>query len=109
MGDPFRAVADIIVGIHNAGKVQGWARLIFSMVASYLISLNVIAGTMLAAGSPWGVALGSGMLAGAGFSFVAFTRANRKLTEGVVLAVPQVTEDAARDAAGRGPLVTQSK
>ena len=107
--NPFTAIGEFILGAVRAGKVSGWARLIFSMLASFFLTFSTICGSALVAGSGWAFSVGAGMVSGAAMAFLAFLRADKKLTQGVVIAVPQRTVEAQFDAQGRGPMVTEPK
>ena len=106
--DPFKAIADIILGWHKAGQLQGWLRLIFGMTSSYLITFNVVAGSVLGTTQSWPMGIGAGMVAGGAFAFVAYRHADKDLVKGITVAVPQKTVEASFDEkTGQGPLVVK--
>lgn len=111
--DPLGALAGIFVGWHRTGKLNEWAqqvlrwlKLLLGIFLSFFITFNTVAGTSLMAGQGWAFSIGAGMLSGAALATVAFLRADKKLTEGVVLAVPQGALDAQFDEKSRGPMVS---
>jgi len=111
--DPLNAIANIFVGWHRTGKMNdaflrlhGWAKLLFGMFLSFFITFNTVAGAALMADKGWAFSIGAGMVSGAAMSAVAFFRANAKLTEGVVLAIPGNTLDAQFNEKGKGPMVS---
>lgn len=110
---PWSIVGDIFAGWLKAKKLNeamlrlhGWAKLIFGMALSFFLTFNTVAGTSLMADKGWAWSIGAGMVAGAAMALVAFLRADKKLTEGVVLAVPQATVEKQFDEQGRGPMVS---
>lgn len=104
--DPLRALADIVVGWHAAGQLQGWLRLLFGITFSFAVTFNTVCGGALATGGDVSVSVGMGMVSGAAMAAVAFFRANKKLTEGVVVALPQKTVEDQITPDGRGPMVS---
>jgi hypothetical protein len=64
LGDPFVALADIVVGVYKEKKVQAWARLIFMMgfsaVASFLFACG--AALLPPVRAPWPIAIGHGFV-----------------------------------------------
>lgn len=103
--DPLQTLADLILGWHKAGLVQGWLKLLFGITFSFWVSFNTVAGGCLVSGLGWPISLGSGMVAGAAMSLVAFLRANPRLTSGVVVAVPQAAVQNQFNEKGSGPTV----
>ena len=111
--DPLGALAGIFVGWHRTGKLNeallrlhAWAKLLLGIFLSFFLTFNTVAGTSLMAGQGWAFSVGAGMLSGAALATVAFLRADKKLTEGVVLAVPQAALEAQVDEKNRGPMVS---
>lgn len=111
--DPLGALASIFVGWHRTGKLDSWAqqvlswlKLLLGIFLSFFLTFNTVAGTSLMAGKGWAFSVGAGMLSGAALATVAFLRADRALTAGVVLAVPQAAIEAQLDEKGRGPMVS---
>ena len=111
--DPLGAIANIFIGWHRTGKMNeallrlhAWMKLLFGMFLSFFLTFNTVAGTALMSDKGWAWSIGAGMVSGAAMALVAFLRADRKLTEGVVLAVPQATAEKQFDEAGRGPMVS---
>lgn len=105
--DPFSAVADIIVAWHKAGQLQGWLRLLFSITFSYGLGFSTACGTALVATDSWTIGIGSGFLMGAAMALVAYQAANKDITKGTVIAVPQKTVEDRFTSDGRGPMTTQ--
>lgn len=103
--DPFGALAEIILGYHKSGILQGWLKLLFGIGFSFAISFNTACGAMLVAHAGWQVSIGTGMCTAAAMAFLAFLRANQELTAGVVVAVPQRTTTDQFDSKGSGPEV----
>ena len=106
MLDPFNAIAQVVLGVRNGNSLQRWARLIFSMAASYILGASTASGAALVAGSTTAMAVGSGLLMGAAMAFVAFISSDKKTIEGLVIAVPQRTLDDQFDS-GKGPMVSK--
>jgi hypothetical protein len=92
LGDPFAAIADIIVGWHKTGIIVKWAKLIFGPIFSFWITFNTVAGGCLVAKLGWPVSIGYGMMSGAAFALSAYLHADSKATAGIVIAVPQQSE-----------------
>lgn len=109
MGDPFAAIADIIVGWHKAGQLEGWLKLLFSVSYSFVISFCTASGASLVAGGSGKASLGYGLLSGAAMSFVSFQNASSKLTKGITVVVPQETITDRNTVNGQGPMISQSK
>ena len=103
--DPFGAIAEIVVGLKGASQLQRWMRLLFSMSASYLLAASTVTGTALVADASVPVAVGWGLISGSAMALVAYRRADPKLIEGTVIAVPQKTVTDAATAEGQGPTV----
>jgi hypothetical protein len=108
LGDPFAAVADIIVGYHKTGVIVKWFKLLFGSVFSFWISFNTVAGGCLIAKLGWPVSIGYGMVSGAAMALTSYLRSDSKLTSGVVIAVPQQTTLDATNSQGQGPEVITS-
>lgn len=110
MGDPFSALAKIIVGYHDAGIIQGWLRLLFSMSASFFITFSIVAGGAWASGTTATRGAGLGLVMAGAMAFRAYLAAPKAIVKGTVLVVPQETvEDANNKATGQGPLTVQPK
>ena len=110
---PWSIVGDIFAGWLKAKKLNeallrlhGWTKLLFGMSLSFFLTFNTVAGTSLMADKGWAFSIGAGMLSGAAMALVAFLRDDKKLTEGVVLAVPAATAEHQFDEQGRGPMVS---
>ena len=93
LGDPFAAVADIIVGWHKTGVVVKYFKLIFGILFSFWITFNTVAGGCLVAHLGWPVSIGYGMAAGAAMALTSYVRSDAKLTSGITIAVPTKTEE----------------
>lgn len=109
IADPLGALATIIVGWHETSAASKWLKLVFGIVLSYLITFNTVAGGCLIAKMGWAVSVGSGMVTGAAMALTAYLRANAKLTEGIVIAIPQQTTLDSVNDKGQGPEVITAK
>lgn len=110
MGDPFAALARIIVGYHDAGIVQGWLRLLFSIGFSFFLTFCSVSGTAWAAEASWRRGFGLGLISASALAFVAYRNASQKLIKGTIVAVPQsVLEDQFNKDTGQGPNITRPK
>ena len=108
IGDPFAALARIIVGYHDAGIAQGWLRLLFSISFSFFLTFCTVAGTAWAAETSVRRGLGLGLISASAMAFVAYRNASAKITKGTVVAVPQqVVEDEFNPQTGQGALVVK--
>ena len=106
--DPFNAIANMILGVRNSASLQRWARLLFSMTASYLLGASTAAGASLVAGSSGKMALGYGLLSGSAMALVAYLQSDKKAIEGTVIAIPQRTLNDQFDSnSGQGPMVSK--
>ena len=85
-GDPFSALATIIVGIYTERKVQQWISLLFQMGFSTVATFLFICGSSLIASRSWTISIGSGMLSGA-ITLVIFFRRS-PLTKGMMAVLP---------------------
>lgn len=97
--NPFTALADLAVGFWKAGKAQAWAKLIFELMASGVISFLFMCGSTLVtshswAGS-WALSVGIGFVSAAISMTVLFRRS--PLTKGMMLVLPG--EEAAKEIA----------
>jgi hypothetical protein len=92
LGDPFAAVANIIIGWHNTGVIVKWGKLLFGILFSFWVTFNTVAGGCLVAKLGWPVSVGYGMLSGGAMAFLSFLNQDKTLTAGIVVAVPQQTE-----------------
>ena len=111
MGDPFSAIASLIVGWHRTGKMaqallrlHHWAVLLVGMGISFWLSSATVCGAALMAGKGWAFSVGAGLVTGAAMAFLAFTRS--PLARELVVAVPQKTVEAQFGEDGRGPTVS---
>lgn len=86
LGDPFAAIAQIIIGIYNSGKVQRWVSLIFQMLFSAVSSFLFVCGTSLVASKSWTLSIGSGMITSALVLVVFFRRS--PLTKNMIAVLP---------------------
>lgn len=102
--NPFSALADLAVGFWKAGKAQAWAKLIFELlcsgVISFLVTCGGVLGTSAAAGkiAPafcWLLGIGAGMVTAGICMTVVFRRS--PLTKGLMLVLP--SEEAAKEIA----------
>lgn len=109
IADPLGAIAEIVVGWHQTGIISKWGKLLFGIVFSFWIGFNTTAGGCLIAKLGWAVSIGSGMVTGAAMALTAYLRANAKLTEGIVIAIPQQTTLDAVNDKGQGPEVITAK
>jgi hypothetical protein len=91
--NPFSALAELAVGFWKAGKAQAWAKLIFQLLASGLISFLFVCGTALVGSRSWAVAIGMGMIMASVSMTVVFRRS--PLTKGMLLVLP--SEEAAKE------------
>lgn len=105
-GDPFVALADLIVGWHKASQLQAWLKLIGGCLLSFWLTFNTVCGGALIAHVPVPVAIGYGMTVGSAMAYVAFLRANPKLVAGITVAVPTDTATDRIDPKGNGPIIT---
>lgn len=87
MLDPFRALGEIVVGLHRTGKLNKWFELLFSMFWSYGVAFSFAMGTALRLGDSALPALGAGLIAGAGAVCAVFFAS--PLTRGMVVSVPR--------------------
>jgi hypothetical protein len=85
--DPFSGAVALVVGLIRTHRLNEWARLCFAMLWSYWTAFSFAMGTALVAAQPLPVALGSGMLTGAGAACFLFLRS--PLTKGLMIAVPK--------------------
>lgn len=92
-GDPFAAIAELILGVYKTRKVQTWARLIFSLCFSATTSALFTCGSILVSTKSWPIALGSGMMIAAIVSTVLFRTS--PLTKGMQAVLP--SEEAAKE------------
>jgi hypothetical protein len=64
--DPFLGIASVINGLIREHDLQGWAKLIFSFAVSWFVVTTGACGSALMAHLSAPVAIGSGLVAGAG-------------------------------------------
>ena len=105
--DPFSAIASVVLGVRNANSLQRWARLLFSMTASYILGASSATGMALIGHSSTPVAIGTGLLSGSAMAFIAYLNSDKKSIEGTVLVVPQSTVEGQLDDKGRGPEISR--
>lgn len=105
--DPFNAVANVILGVRNGNSLQRWARLLFSMTASYILGGSTAAGIALTAGASTSVAVGSGLISASAMAFVAYINSDKESIKGTVVVVPQSTVEGQFDEHGRGPTISK--
>ncbi|MCI0402669.1 MAG: hypothetical protein L0212_04005 [Acidobacteria bacterium] len=85
--DPGSALVKLFTAWRQSKQAQAWARLLFSMLFSGLISFLGAAGTALVGGEGLLVSLGYGMVAAAGVLFSLFLAS--PLTRGMMISVPR--------------------
>jgi hypothetical protein len=84
--NPFNAIAEIVLGYMKGRALQAWARLLFEMFFSAVVSFLFVAGTLLATTRDWAIAIGTGMVTASVFATILFRR--DPLTKGMVVAIP---------------------
>ena len=106
--EPFNAIANVILGFRNGNSLQRWARLLFSMSASYTLGMSTVTGAALVAHLPTAIAVGYGLMTGSAMALVAYLQSDKKSIEGTVIAVPQRTvNDQFDTSTGQGPMVSK--
>lgn len=86
------SVAGAIIGLWNAKRVGEQMRLVFGIGFSYVISGTFAAGTSLIAGLGTARSIGTGLVAAATFSTIAYRRS--PLARGTIVALPGAEADA---------------
>jgi hypothetical protein len=86
--NPFDAIATFVVGKIRDGIFQAWARYLFELTLSALISFLFVGGTVLTATRSWPVGIGSGMVSAALSMTYLFRRERSSLTKGMLLVLP---------------------
>lgn len=90
--DPGSVLVKLFTAWRQSKQAQAWARLLFSMLFSGLISFLGAAGTALVGGEGLVVSLGYGMVAAAGALFSLFLVS--PLTRGMMASVPRSVVEA---------------
>ncbi len=101
MLDPISGAVSLVIGLIRTHKLNEWAKLCFAMTWSYLAAFSFTTGTALVAHQPALVAIGSGMVAGAGVMSFLFARS--PLTRNLMVSLPR---DLIVEAEGNQNLVT---
>jgi hypothetical protein len=85
--NPFDGVAKFFLGMLEQKTIQNWARLIFELLCSGILSFLFVCGSILAAPPhSWAIASGTGMVVAAVCMTVVFRRS--PLTKGLLLVLP---------------------
>jgi predicted phage tail protein len=93
--DPFQGLADFILGRLKQGVWAQWARFIFELAFSAIVSFLVVGGGALISTRNWPVGIGSGMVAAGIYATALFRRESSKLTKGMMVVLP--SEEAAEE------------
>jgi hypothetical protein len=86
IADPFGAIADIIVGVYQTKKIQGWVSLLFQTFYSSVVVFCSACGGSLVASKSWPVSVGLGLIGIATTMVIFFVKS--KLTKGMLLVAP---------------------
>lgn len=87
MLDPISGGVNLVIGLIRTHKLNEWAKLCFAMTWSYLTAFSFATGSALMAHQAAGVAIGSGMVVGAGA--VCFLFARSPLTKNLMVSLPR--------------------
>ena len=87
MLDPISGGVNLVIGLIRTHKLNEWAKLCFGMTWSYFTAFSFATGSALVAHQPAGVAIGSGMVVGAGA--VCFLFARSPLTKNLMVSLPR--------------------
>ncbi len=104
--DLFNGIASVVLGLRNEASLGRWARLIFSMTASYLLGFSTAMGAAIVAGQSGLIGFGYGLLCGSAMAFSAYLQMDKKAISGTVLVVPQRTTTDQFDNS-TGPMVSK--
>ena len=85
--DPVSGLAKFALGLIEHKTLQAWARLIFGMVFSGIVSFLIACGGALVAGRSAAVSVGTGMLMSGVLMTVLFRTS--PLTKGIKVALPE--------------------
>jgi hypothetical protein len=86
--NPFDALAKLALGWLEHTTIAAWAKFIFELLFSAIVSFLFTCGGMLMASEPTAIAVGFGMIWAAMAMVYLFRRERSKLTAGMVVALP---------------------
>jgi hypothetical protein len=86
--NPFNAIAELILGKIKEGFIAAWAKFLFELIFSAVVSFLFVCGTALCADADAGLAIGGGMVMAALSMVVLFRRESSKLTRGMLVVLP---------------------
>ena len=88
--DPFRALASFILGKFEQSLIARWAKFLFCLGFSGIVTFLGVCGVMLAGSGDYALAIGSGMITSAVMMLaVYFGWPDGNLRKGMFIAVPE--------------------
>jgi ABC-type multidrug transport system permease subunit len=86
--DPFQGIAALALGWLKRTALVEWAKFLFEILFSAIVSFLIICGTMLVSSRNWPLSAGSGMIAAAVAMTVLFRKETSRLTKGMLVVLP---------------------